>query len=154
MVQLTYPSGQIETISIPSEAPKGISNRELIAISIMQLVIPLEFPQETTGVDQAGFRVEREKDIYNLPGDREDDYQAALRWAGSILQAEGWPSGDVAEIIYYELPSNPKVGEHLGTLNKGTIITLKARLRSAIAGKYPGAAASIERRRKKKVPEW
>lgn len=153
-VKLTYPSGNVETISIPSKAQKGISNNELMAISTMQLVIPTEFPEETTGVDQAGFRVEREKNIHDLPGDRENDYDSALRWAGAILQREGWSAGTVGGIIYYELPSNPAAGEHLGTLTKEMIVTQKARLSSAIAEKYPGAAASRKRRIDKNVPDW
>jgi len=138
-VKLTYPGGYEETLSVPEKAPEGITNLELMALTAMKLVIPEEFPEETSGVDQAGFRVEREEDIHDLPGSRESDHEAALTWSGSILQAKGWPSGDVAEILYYDLPSNLAVGEHIGTLSKNVIRFNKGRLRKAVAEKYPGA---------------
>lgn len=153
-VKLTYPGGYEEILSVPEKAPEGITNLELIALTTMKLVIPEEFPEETSGVDQAGFRVEREDDIRDLPGGRESDHKAALIWSGSVLQAKGWPSGDVAEILFYDLPSNPAVGEHLGTRRKNVIVFDKGRLRRAIAEKYPGAAASRKRRIKKNVPDW
>jgi hypothetical protein len=153
-VRLTYPDGFEEILSVPERAPESISDIELIALTTMKLVIPEEFPEETTRTDQAGFRVESEDDIHDLPGGREGDHGAVLMWSGSVLQAKGWPAEDVAQIIFYELPSNPAVGEHLGTISKNVINYNKGRLRRAVAENYPGAAASIKRRRDKGVPDW
>jgi len=153
-VKLIYPSGYEEIISVPEKAPIRMTGNELKALTVMKLVIPEEFSQETTGVDQAGFRVERESDIQNLPGGREEDSKDALKWAGSILQRNRWSSEEVSEILFYDLPSNPAVGEHLGTTCRKAIEYNKERLRSAVAERYPGAAASRKRRIKKYVSDW
>jgi hypothetical protein len=153
-VKLIYPGGYEEIIRVPEKAPQRMTGAELAALTVMKLVIPEEFSQETSGVDQDGFRAERESDIRDLPGGRESDHEAALTWSGSVLQTKGWSSREVAEILFYDLPSNPAVGEHLGTTSKRAIEFDKERLRSAVAGRYPGAAASIKRRKDKNVPDW
>ena len=151
---LTFPSGESFIINTPEIAPPETPERVLTALGVMRLAIPLAFPEETLGVDaEVGYRVRQEEVISNLPEERERDYHTALSWAGAVLQREGWNAGRVADLLISERP-NIQTGLHLGTIKDDQLEVVKHRLRSQIVEFYPGAGASLERRRKKKAPDW
>ena len=153
-VRLSIPGGGIEFLEIPKNMPKGISDTELTALTVMKLAIPITFPEETTGVDQAGFRVRREEDIHSLPGGREGHYKEALSWAGAVLQNKSWKSQRVASLLMEDLPDQVKVGLQLGNITSDYYNLQKARLQRTIAESYPGASASRQRRIDRKIPDW
>ena len=93
---LTFPNGTSMTLEVPKKAPEGISRKVLMALAVSKLAIPITFPEELGGVDQAGFQTAREDDIQGLPGGREQHYKDALQWSGAVLQGNGWSAERVA----------------------------------------------------------
>jgi len=154
VVRLNIPDGSTQDLRIPKKAPRSISELELKALTVMQLAIPLAFPEETTGVDQAGYRVRREEDIHSLPGGREVDYREALTWAGAILQGKGRESTWAASILMEDLPEQVKLNFQLGSGNPGYLEFQKAKLRNTIANWYPGGAFARKKARERKVGDW
>lgn len=152
-VILTYPDGHTESLKV-LPVQKRISDTEIMALTVMRLVIPLVAPEETTGMDQDLYLVEMEEGVQNLPQGKEINYLSALKWAGAILQANGWESQTVAELLTNEYLKSLKVSVGLGTELIETLAIQTARIRRGVVQFYPGAAAAIERKRTKKTPEW
>lgn len=152
-VRLTLSGGQsveIESLKVKDK----ITPIELVALTVMRLIIPKVAPYEASGVGETEYRVEVEDQIQNLPSGKEKDYEAALSWAGAVLQGKGWSAQRVARVLKDELLRNLKTGVTLGSVSPDTLSVQEGRLASMIAEKYPGAGASIQRRRAKKIPEW
>ncbi len=149
-IVLTLPSGEKFTIEVSKKAPPETSENVLTALGVMRLAVPLAFPEETHGVADFEYSVEREGAFSELPGDREEDYRSALKWAGAVLQKEGWKTERVASLLISEYP-NIQTGISLGTIGKEHLDALKFRLKNKVSEYYPGAASSIEKKRKKKI---
>lgn len=141
-------------IEAPKSAPGGIDDVELASLAAMKLTVPLAFPGETTGVDQASFRTRIEGDVVDLPGSKERDYRDAIEWAGATLQGKGWSVKQVLEVVLSDYRETIEPGLQLGSIPRSELDIKEAKLRKVIVEAYPGAGASIKRRRKKKVPDW
>ncbi|KKQ43605.1 MAG: hypothetical protein US62_C0046G0004 [Candidatus Woesebacteria bacterium GW2011_GWA1_37_8] len=152
-IQLTYPSGKKETLTVPKKAPEGISALELMALTTSRLVIPLA-SDEMQGVDQAGYQTRREDGVHDLPGRREGFYEDALIWAGSVLQGKRWRVEKVTGILMGELGEQVEAGKQLSVEGQQRYQVAQARLNLALTEYFPGARAAIERRRKKPAPRW
>ena len=152
-VKLSFSGGGTKVLDVPKRAPEYISDRELMALTVLKLAVPRAFPEETTGVDQAGYQVSREEGIHSIPGGRESAREL-LSWGGAILQARGRDSLTVASIIMDDLPEGVKAGRNLGNFSSEHWNVQMNRLRRTIAGFYPGAAAAIQRRKSRKIPDW
>lgn len=149
-VRLSIPGIGTEIMQIP-RAPQDISKNELAALSVMKLAISKAFPEETTGVDQAGFNVRREDDIHSLPGGRESFSEVALPWAGSILMSREWTAQRVADLLISD-HENIETGLQLGSISKDRYNLKRAGLRHTIASFYPGGISG--RKRRKPIAEW
>jgi len=141
-VYIVIKSDKGEDVKIEMKKPKiadrKISGNEIMALNVMKLVIPLAFPDETSGVDDEAFNVEREADISNLPLRREANYVDALTWAGGILQAKGWPAQKVVSVLLEGLPANSKFA--IGDLDNETRSVIEERLREQVVSFYPGSS--------------
>jgi len=154
VVRVNIPDGSTQVLRIPKKAPMSISELELKALTVMQLAIPLAFPEETTGVDQAGYRVRREEDVHSLPGGREGDYREALTWAGAILQGKGRDAEWTASLLMSELPDTVRAGVLLGSIKQDSWDFQKAILRRTIANLYPGGAYARKIAKQRPVGDW
>ena len=150
-LRLSIPGVRDEILQIPREAPQDISKNELAALSVMKLAISRAFPEETTGVDQAGYMVRREEDIHTLPGGREQVPKDALKWAGSVLTRGEWSAQRVADLLISDL-EHIGTGLQLGTITKDRFNQRRAGLRHTIASYYPGGISGQKRR--KLVGDW
>jgi len=150
-VRLSIPGVGAEILQIPREAPQDISKNELAALSVMKLAITRAFPEETTGVDQAGYMVRREEDIHSLPGGREQVPENALKWAGSVLMRGEWSAQRVADLLISDL-EHIGTGLQLGTITKDRFNQKRAGLRHTIASFYPGGISGEKRR--KPIGDW
>ena len=119
----------------------------------MEMAVPLTFPSETAGVDQSGYRVEREAEVRSRPGRKQSDYREFLTWAGAILAANRWSANRVTEFIIAERV-HIGVGLQLGSLNKDRFMVEKTRLRNTIADWYPGGAYARKKARQRSVSDW
>lgn len=146
-VEITYAGGNIKKIPVPRSLPKDLEEIDIRAVTVMRLAINEAFSDETSGVDQAGFLVQREENIRNLPHQAEVSYKEALDWAGAVIQQRGrLTAKEVVEILFDELP--------IRDLGPNTIRVYKSYLRSVIVSHFPSAGAAIERRKKRKVHNW
>jgi hypothetical protein len=153
-VTLQMPGGNRLVVEAPKSLPKDIDDTELTALTAMKLTVPVAFPEETTGVDQAGFRTGMESNVSHLPSSREEDYRNAIGWAGATLQRKGWPVDKVLEIVLSDYRNTIEPGVHLGSIGKSELNIKAAKLRRVIVEAYPGAGAAIRRGREKKIPDW
>ena len=144
-VRLTIPGVGDEILQIP-RVPQDISKNELAALSVMKLAISKAYPEETTGVDQAGYMVRREEDIHTLPGGREQVPKDALKWAGSVLMRGKWSAQRVADLLISDL-EHIGTGLQLGTITKDRFNQRRAGLRHTIASFYPGGISGQKRRK-------
>ena len=152
--RINFRDGTSVVIKIPRMKRKEYSDRTVLAVTTMQLAFPLAFPGEYNGVDvEWGGVVAQQEGIEELPLHAEANAYEALKWAGAILQREGVSSRSVAEILIDGIPSI-QTAFHLGNIGKERKDYLFELLRREIASKYPGPAASIERRRSRPAPKW
>jgi len=140
--ELHYPDGRIERVKLIKEAPKSITETELIALSTMRLVIPIAFFREVTAVNEnPEFRIEMEEGVVQI-GDGIQDAEEALIWAGSVLQRNR--SGkiksayQVAKMVAEDYGIN---GKREGGERERIIKTLEREIKKY----YPGS-------QKKKIP--
>lgn len=149
-VSLMLPGGEKLTLNV-TLTDRNLSDLELTALTVMRMAIPLTFTDETTGVDQAGYLVEREKDIHSLPGGRESVPKEALTWAGSILMREEWTAQRVANLLASEF-DHIGVGLQLGSISRDKLAKKRGALRHTVASFYPGGISGEKRR--KPVGDW
>lgn len=149
--RVALPGGIILVFELDYSEGSRIPVNVLKALEVMKLTIPLTFPDKTTGVDQAGFRVEYEDDVRDLPKSSEAYYEEALNWAGPYLQGKGWSSKEVCD---YLLEDNESWISNLGNVSKKTAQIFAEALRLKICEYFPGGQKAKRLIGKRKVLDW
>lgn len=154
---LTFRDKSQLLVKLPPIKQGGMKDIEYAALATTKLALNLAFI-ERTGPDQVGFTTSQESEINNLPGNRENDPEAALTWACSTLIGmknglTGKRGRTMREVAEMWVNSNQIItaGLNLGSINKFQKENAIKMLENVLIDHCPG---NSQNRSKKKVEDW